>query len=215
MLPDTLQGTCRMEDTTSWKYGKTHRSTPPGGCQQPQRSPAKHSEAVKPDSGAISGILATGKQILVMWWWFLVRTDLHLQNFRIQVPSTISAFPSADAHESGNMLEHHLPFYKSSNPFPKKTSQGSMAHIFRFFGIHFSIHFRHIWRMLRTFIACLVGGFFRRWALCIQGEKMGLLGPASGKRRSMQQASNANLKHCSFMFIFTPKQKPGTGEIAQ
>lgn len=105
-----------------WKNTQKYR-TPPGGCQQPQRSPAKHSEAVRPDSGAISGILATGKQILVMWWWFPLRTDLHLQNFRIQVPSAISAFPSADAHESGNMLEHHLPFYKSSNPFQKKQAK--------------------------------------------------------------------------------------------
>lgn len=73
---------------------------------------------VKPDSGTISGIqdrkTNPGDVVAVS------PTDLHLQNFRIQVPSTISAFPSADSHESGNMLQHHLPCFKSSNPFQKK-----------------------------------------------------------------------------------------------
>lgn len=122
MLPDTLQGTCRTEDTTSWKYGKTHRSN-----VLHLAAVNSHREVlpstVKQSCPILALYPAYQRQILLMWWWFPLRTDLHLQNFGIQVPRTISAFPSADPHESGNMLEHHLPFYKSSNPFKKKQAK--------------------------------------------------------------------------------------------
>ena len=163
-----------------WKYGKTHRSTPPGGCQQPQRSPAKHSEAVKPDSGAISGILATGKQILVMWWWFSSgQTSIsRISASRSPAPSPPSPQPTLMSQATCWNTTSHFTNLQIPSQKNKPRFHGSHLQILRH---SFLYPFQAYLADARTFIACLVGGFFRRWALCIQGEKMGLLGPAVGR----------------------------------